>query len=86
MQDYSYGDLLRLLDRYPLKVPIKGGYAEFNSEIIYITSNQHWSEWYPSIPNKDALWRRIQVKIDLTYMDKREAWKGPMVPSYYREY
>ncbi|KAF8766420.1 Replication-associated protein like [Argiope bruennichi] len=72
---------LRLLDRYPLKVPIKGSYAEFNSEIIYITSNQHWSEWYPNIPNKDALWRRIQVKIDLTYMEKKEAWKGPMTNS-----
>ncbi len=31
--------LLRLLDRYPLKVPIKGGFMEFVGRIVWITSN-----------------------------------------------
>lgn len=34
---FPFSNLLRLLDRYPLQVPIKGGYVNFNSPIIYIT-------------------------------------------------
>lgn len=26
---YPYGDILRLLDRFPLKVPVKGAFQEF---------------------------------------------------------
>lgn len=35
----SFGFLLRLLDRYPLDVPVKGGHVVWDPEIIYITSN-----------------------------------------------
>lgn len=38
--------LLKLMDRYPLQVPIKGGMIEFNCEKLYITSNKHYDEWY----------------------------------------
>lgn len=38
--------LLRLLDRYPLRVPIKGGFVEFRVRIIWFTSNYHLSHWY----------------------------------------
>ncbi|AGS36210.1 replication-associated protein [Circoviridae 11 LDMD-2013] len=31
--------MLRLLDRYPLQVPIKGGFTEWRATTIYITSN-----------------------------------------------
>lgn len=34
----SFNYLLRLLDRYPLKVPIKGGFVDFVPERIYVTS------------------------------------------------
>lgn len=37
---------LSLLDRYPLKVQIKGGTVEFVSPIIEITSNQPPEDWY----------------------------------------
>lgn len=40
--------LLRLLDRYPLLVPTKGGFAQFNSRDIVITSNKHPMFWYDS--------------------------------------
>jgi len=43
---FSYTFLLRLLDRYPLKVEYKGGHAEFSSPVIIFTSNYHPSEWY----------------------------------------
>ncbi|ANC97701.1 replication-associated protein [Avian-like circovirus] len=53
-------ELLRLTDRYPHKVPVKGSYVEFNSKTIIITSNTHPETWY----NEEkcylqALFRRI---------------------------
>ena len=49
--DEFYGwlpfDLLcRMCDRYPLLVDTKGGMCNFYPKKIYITSNQHPSEWY----------------------------------------
>ncbi|GFQ75227.1 replication-associated protein [Trichonephila clavata] len=75
---YPYGDLLRLLDRYPLKVPIKGSFCEFNSEIVYITSNQHWNTWFPNIPDKSAFLRRMTVAIDMSLKIKRNVGMGPL--------
>jgi len=34
----SFAFLLRLLDRYPMRVPIKGGFVFWNPSIIFITS------------------------------------------------
>ncbi|ABI54257.1 replication-associated protein [Finch circovirus] len=53
-------ELLRLCDRYPHKVPVKGSYVEFTSKKIIITSNTHPDHWY----NEEkcylqALFRRI---------------------------
>jgi len=42
----SWDYLLVLLDRYPLSVQTKGGYAEFVSKRIVITSNDPPDEWY----------------------------------------
>lgn len=53
---YSY--LLRLLDRYDLRVEIKGGYRSFTSNTIIITSNTPPKSWYRSF-TLDALYRRI---------------------------
>lgn len=38
--------LLKLGDRYPLRVPVKGGMVNFNCTHLYITSNKHPDEWY----------------------------------------
>lgn len=35
-----FDELLRVMDRYPLKVPVKGAYCEFNSKKLFITSNK----------------------------------------------
>lgn len=54
----KYHLLLKLLDRYPIKVPIKGGFVNWKPKRIYITSNKPVNQWY----NKDdirALERRI---------------------------
>lgn len=37
---------LKLTDRYPLKINIKNGEAEWNPKKIYITSNHNPKDWY----------------------------------------
>ncbi|AMS38768.1 replicase [Zebra finch circovirus] len=53
-------ELLRLTDRYPHKVPVKGSYVEFTSKKIIITSNTHPDHWYSEEKcYVQALFRRI---------------------------
>lgn len=42
---WGYRDLLKVLDRYPLRVEIKGGTIELNSPFIYITC-EHPPSWF----------------------------------------
>lgn len=55
--------LLKLLDRYPMQVPIKGGYVKWVPRTIFITSNKHPDEWYPNAfeEHRRALKRRLNV-------------------------
>lgn len=41
----KYDELLKIMDRYPYQVPIKGGYVPFTSKYLFITSNAKVSEW-----------------------------------------
>lgn len=41
-----YTMLLRMLDRYPLQVEVKGGTLVFNPNVIVITSNTPPNQWY----------------------------------------
>lgn len=55
-------DFLRLLDRYSLKVPIKGGFASWRPRRIWITTNIHpreWWDWSTREQQYPALVRRI---------------------------
>jgi hypothetical protein len=53
--------LLQLLDRYPMMVPVKGGFVNWIPKHIYITSNKEVEEWYQNCSDKhlSALKRRI---------------------------
>lgn len=51
--------LLRLLDRYPLRVPIKGGFMECSARIVWITSNKAPEELYGNHHQFEALLRRM---------------------------
>lgn len=53
-----YDYMLRLLDRYPMSVEIKGSHVQFLAKKIIITSNKSPLVWY-KCPNSDALLRRI---------------------------
>jgi len=54
--EIPYSFLLRLLDRYPLQVPIKGGSAHWTPTHIILTSNKEVTSWYDDTA---ALSRRI---------------------------
>lgn len=55
--------LLKLLDRYPMKVPVKGNFVEWKPKVLTITSNIDPKDWYKHAhpEHVDALFRRIDV-------------------------
>jgi hypothetical protein len=46
VKNTRFGFLLQLLDRYPLQVPVKGGFVNWRPRRIYFTSNLAPGEWY----------------------------------------
>ena len=61
--EYALQLLLKLCDRYPMHVPIKGGFTEWAPTKIYITSNIHPKEWYPDADGYSvaAMFRRFNL-------------------------
>ncbi|ADU77013.1 Rep protein [Cyclovirus NGchicken15/NGA/2009] len=59
----KYDELLKICDRYPYKVQIKGGFEEFNSTHIWITSNVDTDLLYKFTGYCNAAFeRRITIK------------------------
>lgn len=58
-----FRELLRILDRYPLQVPVKGGYKHAQWKKVIITSNKEASQWYP-FEDYAPLQRRITETIE----------------------
>jgi len=60
-------NLLRILDKYPIQVPVKGGFVYLQCVTILITSNYHpndWYDWHSPVdrtPSRGALLRRINM-------------------------
>lgn len=61
-----FHELLRLLDRYPHQVEIKGGYQQFVSKYIFITTPKSPQETWEGRTEEDLaqLMRRIDLVID----------------------
>lgn len=57
--------LLRLLDRYPMSVPVKGSFTQWRPTTIWITSNLTPDQWYPSVDLAPLL-RRISKTVSIT--------------------
>lgn len=59
--EFKFTYLLKLLDRYAMRVPVKGGFVQWVPRRIYITSNVDPRDWYPnvSVAQKQAFQRRI---------------------------
>jgi len=55
--------LLRWLDRYPVRVEIKGGSVPLSAKSFWITSNLDPRLWYPDVDadTRDALMRRLNI-------------------------
>lgn len=70
-----YDTLLRLCDRYPLDVEVKGGKVNFASKTIIITTNKHPEKWY-----KDVYFQAFVRRVD--------EWKvfGTFIRSTYKNY
>lgn len=60
----GYDFMLRLLDRYPMRVQVKGGTREFVSKRIFITSNKPWNEWYKFSDNPNMVSGTLERRID----------------------
>jgi len=56
----SLAYLLKVLDRYPLKVPIKGGFVEFRARWVFITSQFRPVQYYGGDAQWPALCRRFR--------------------------
>lgn len=77
-RDVSYGFLLRLLDRYPLNVPIKGGFVPWVPRRIYVTCPMTPEEAFENmLAEKDdigQLTRRIDQIIRLDAQAQAINW------------
>jgi len=56
--DIPYSQLLKVCDRYPLQVPVKGGFIYAQWTTVIITSNRMPDRWYPGL-DISAFERRI---------------------------
>lgn len=65
--DIKLGYMLQLLDRYPMRLAVKGGFTYRCATKIYITTNLELHQWYPNCQSRhrDAIKRRIHNIINL---------------------
>lgn len=70
--DSAYHDMLRLLDRYPCRVPIKGSYREWKPKVIIITS-RYKPELTFNLSEKDDI-AQILRRIDRVRDFQREPY------------
>lgn len=71
---YTLANLLRLLDRYELRVPVKGGHVWWIPEHIMLTTNFHPRDWY-DWSSREVQFPALQRRIDLVLW-----WKHPKQP------
>jgi hypothetical protein len=66
--EFKLSYFLKLLDRYPWRVPIKGSFVRWNPSRIYITSNKAPEEWYANAypEHQRALMRRLHHIVHFT--------------------
>lgn len=61
--EFKLSYLLKLLDRYPMRVPVKGGFVQWAPKVIYFTSNKDPKQWYANAleEHQNALFRRVNT-------------------------
>jgi len=68
-----YSEMLKVLDRYKLRVPVKGGFVGARWDTMYITSNKPPKEWYAK-GMTPALERRITECYKLVKSGPHTEW------------
>lgn len=64
------GYLLRIIDRYPLMVEVKGRSSKFNVPTIIFTSNYDPKDWfYDAAPESRAAWHRRLSMCNVVFMN-----------------
>ncbi|WBG01472.1 replication-associated protein [Army ant associated cyclovirus 1] len=79
----KYDELLKVTDRYAHMVPIKGGYEQFTSRRIIITSNTRVDNWYhftnytpAAIERRIDCYGLIETDLDnITYLKTCTEWE-----------
>jgi len=72
-------EMLRLADRYPLRVPVKGGFRNFVAKRIFVCSNDSWDEWWRAFVHPETKRDREQKKAferritSVRYLPSRES-------------
>lgn len=80
----SHNFLKRLLDRYPMMVPIKGGSCNWMAKTIVLTSNVPIEDWYFGVTKSDydALKRRMRIFEFPQDKELAKAWlTNSLIPS-----
>lgn len=77
IDDYMGGTplsmFLKMLDRYPMQVPIKGGYVNWKPKRIFITANTDWMLWYPKATAEQ--WKAIERRLDhIEFFDRNNIY------------
>lgn len=57
----KFSVLLRICDRYPLRLERKCGFINFTSKTLIFTSNHEPDSWYQNISNFNAFIRRVTI-------------------------
>lgn len=67
-------EFLRVTDRYPLQVPIKGGFVQFIAKRIIFTSNKEPLEWYSSDVLSGELKKAFIRRLDKIFYCTKESF------------
>lgn len=79
-------DTLRMLDRYPIQVPVKGGHVWWCPTRIFITSNVHPRKWYDYSQRADsyrALTRRFTQVIRFSDDEEPQVFEDKEVVDFF---
>ncbi len=60
--------LLRLMDRYPMRVQFKGGSCQFVADFLYFTSSCHPKDWYKDLPD-DKVYQLVRRFEHITHVN-----------------
>lgn len=77
--EYEIGFFKRLLDRYPISVPVKGGFVPCRVKHMWITSNTDPGDWYAGAPLKH--YAAVQRRVNQAYREHITHWEPPSLPA-----